>query len=311
MNLLHPWALAIGAAAVALPILIHWLTRPRPVTVPLSTLRFVREAVQQRRARHRLRDWIVLLLRAAAVALLAFAFARPLIGAKALVADAPGEAVRVVILDRSQSMAAVANGVAAFERARPAAGKHLSYSPGRRVNLILAGAKPAAVFQSPSSNFGAIQEALAAAKPLPEGLNLKAALERAGEMLGRAPKEARKELVVISDFQRANWAAADFSSLPKETLIQFESAAPKDVPANLAVLKVAPQGRVEQNRETRLDVEVGNFSATPRDVQVEVNVGGATARVGGHCPAGGRSTLSGTVVLPSAGWQGGEAKCAS
>jgi hypothetical protein len=310
MNLLHPWALGVGAAAVALPVIIHWLTRPRPVTVPLSTLRFVREAVQQKRARHRLRDWIILLLRAAAVALLAWAFARPLIGAKPLIADAPGDAVRVVILDRSQSMAAVSNGVQAFERARPAAAKHLAYSPGRRVNLIFAGAKPIPVFQGPSSNFAAVQEALATAKPLPENLNLKAALERAGEMLAKSAPETRKELIVISDFQRTNWSAADFSPLPKETLIQFESAAPKETPANLAILRVAPQGRVEQNRETRIDVEVGNFSNTPRDVQVEVNVGGATVRVTGHCPPAARTTLSGECVLPASGWFGAEAKLA-
>jgi hypothetical protein len=310
MNLLHPWALGIGAAAISLPVIIHWLTRPRPVTVPLSTLRFVREAVQQKRARHRLRDWIILALRAAAVALLAWAFARPLIGAKPLIADAPGDAVRVVILDRSQSMAAVSNGVQAFERARPAAAKQLAYSPGRRVNLIFAGAKPVPVFQGPSSNFSAVQEALAAAKPLPENLNLKAALERAGEMLAKSAPETRKELIVISDFQRTNWSSADFSPLPKETLIQFESAAPKETPANLAIVRVGPQGRVEQNRETRIDVEVGNYSNTPRDVQAEVNVGGATVRVAGHCPPGTRTTLGGECVLPAAGWLGGEAKLA-
>jgi len=43
--------------------------------------------VRQKRARHRLRDWIILLLRAGAVALLAWAFARPLIGAKPLIAN--------------------------------------------------------------------------------------------------------------------------------------------------------------------------------------------------------------------------------
>src|SRR3954453_1661810 len=108
MNLLHPWLLA-GLAAISLPVLIHWLTKPRPVSVPLSTLRFVREAVQQRRARYRLRDLIILLLRATAIVLLAIAFGRPLAGSKPLVADAPGQAVRVVILDRSQSMAAVSH----------------------------------------------------------------------------------------------------------------------------------------------------------------------------------------------------------
>ena len=93
MNLLHPWALGIGALAIGLPVLIHWLTRPRPVTLPLSTIRFVREAVQQRRARYRLRDLIILLLRTLAVALIAYAFARPLIGSQPALAEAPGDAV--------------------------------------------------------------------------------------------------------------------------------------------------------------------------------------------------------------------------
>src|SRR3954447_12060636 len=160
MALLHPWALLLGLAALGLPLLIHWLTRPRPTTFPLSTLRFVREAVQQRRARYRLRDLLILLLRAAAGALIAFAFARPLAGSRPLVADAPGDAVRVVILDRSQSTAAVSHGVQAFERARPAAAKYISYAPGLHANLILAGARPSPVFQTASTNFTAMQEAL-------------------------------------------------------------------------------------------------------------------------------------------------------
>ena len=67
----------LGIAAVAAPVVVHLLTRPRPVRLPLSTLRFVREAVRQRRARSWLRDLLVLLLRTAAVILLALAVARP------------------------------------------------------------------------------------------------------------------------------------------------------------------------------------------------------------------------------------------
>lgn len=308
MNLLHPWALALGGVAIALPVVIHWLTRPRPVSLPLSTIRFVREAVQQRRARYRLRDLIILLLRIAAVVLLAWAFARPLAGSKPLVADAPGEAVRVVILDRSQSMSAISHGVQAFERARPAAAKYLTYVPGLHGNLILAGAKPMPVFQSTSTNFAAMHDALAGAAPRPEGLNLRAAIEQAAEMLGRSPEGARKELVVISDFQRSNWASADFSPLPKDTRIQLESVAAKETPANLAVLGARAQGRVEQGREARLEVDVGNFSATPRDVQVDVTVGGTSLRLAGHCPPGVRTTLAGDYLPPHAGWQGGEAR---
>ena len=77
MSFLHPWIFASGLAAAALPLVIHWLTRPRPVLYPLSTIRFVMQAVRQRRAVHRLRDALVLALRVAAIVLLAWALARP------------------------------------------------------------------------------------------------------------------------------------------------------------------------------------------------------------------------------------------
>ncbi len=62
MSFLSPFTfwLAIGAAAV--PVAVHFLTRPRPVRLPLSTIRFVQEAVKQRRTRNRLRDALILAL---------------------------------------------------------------------------------------------------------------------------------------------------------------------------------------------------------------------------------------------------------
>ena len=55
----------------------------------------------------------------------------------------------------------------------------------------------------------------------------------------------RRELVIISDFQRSNWAAVDFAVLPEDTLIQLESVAPPEPLANLAVLRVGTIGRVQ------------------------------------------------------------------
>src|SRR5437588_2888864 len=107
MTFLHPWAIMLGVAAAALPIAIHLLTKPRPVRMPLSTIRFVRAAVRQRRARSRLRDIIILGLRALAVLLLAAAVARPLLGKPQLIAaDDSAHAARVLVLDVSQSLAA-------------------------------------------------------------------------------------------------------------------------------------------------------------------------------------------------------------
>src|SRR5690348_4409065 len=105
---LHSAILMLGIAAASLPLLIHWLTRPKPARLPLSTIRFVRDAIEQRKARHWLRDVVVLTLRTLAVLLLAAALARPLFRDKnrSDIAEQPANAVRVVIVDLSQSMAA-------------------------------------------------------------------------------------------------------------------------------------------------------------------------------------------------------------
>ena len=99
-------------------------------------------------------------------------------------------------------MAAASRGMQAFERARPAAAEAPRLrarpprqpDPGRRP-------EPTASSPGPSTNFTALHEALAAAEPRRGGLNLKAAVEQAAEMLARRRRGA-KELVVVSDFQR-------------------------------------------------------------------------------------------------------------
>src|SRR5262245_15624656 len=110
MSVLHMWALGLGVAAATLPVIIHRLTRPKPITLPTSTLRFIQGAVRERRASHRLRDLVVLALRTAAVALLALAFARPFLGESDASTGAES-ATRVVLLDVSQSLAAGERGI--------------------------------------------------------------------------------------------------------------------------------------------------------------------------------------------------------
>ena len=52
MSFLHPLAILIGSAALLAPLAVHFLTRPRPKRLPLSTIGFVFEAIQQRRNRY-------------------------------------------------------------------------------------------------------------------------------------------------------------------------------------------------------------------------------------------------------------------
>lgn len=308
---LHPWAIWLGAIAAATPVVVHLLTRPRPVRMPLSTLRFVLEAVRQRRARHRLRDLIVLALRTLAILLLALAVARPQRGSQPLVSDRdPGDAVRVVVLDQSQSMAATQGGIEAIERARTIAAGYLGYRPGLKANLILAGASARPVFEGPSTNFDALRDELARCRALPQRLDVNQALRAAGRMLAPTSEEdqRRRELVIVSDFQRANWARADFSRLPADAKIQLESIAPATPPPNLAILAVSGRPQSSRGGSVQLAVEVGNFTPTPRKVTVEVAIGESTWRLDTTCPAGQSTTLSEQIELRSQGWQSGRAR---
>jgi hypothetical protein len=311
MNLVHLWPIYLGAAALTLPVLVHWLTRPRPVKLPFSTLRFVRESIEQRRARQRLRDFLVLALRTAAVALLAFAIARPLIGDRASTATGgAGDVARVVIVDVSQSMAAGSSGIEAFERARSKAAEYLEYQPGLRANLIFAGASAQPVFDGLSTNLQALRDDLQRARVVPQRLSVQAALNLASELLATAPavEGSRREVVIVSDMQRTNWAGPDFSVLPADTIVQVESMAPREPLANLAIRRSGVVGAASQGKAARVEIEVANFSPAARPVACEVALGEAAYRLEGNCPAQSTVTLSQEVTIAAEGWQAGHAR---
>jgi hypothetical protein len=313
MTPLHPWAIWIGAAAVALPVAVHLLTRPRPVRMPLSTLRFVREAIRQRRARHRLRDWLILLLRTCAVALLALAIARPqLSGESFLSRDTRSDTVRVVVVDVSQSMAATHQGVRAIDRARASAMEYLEYRPGLKANLILAGAAASATFESPSTNFETLREELANCQPRAHESDVASAFELASRMLADQADndEVSRELIVVSDFQRTNWATAPFDKIPEGTKIHMESIAPAATPDNVAILSAVAEPASAQTGGVIVRTDVANYSKSTRPVDLEVTLGESTHRVKGSCSAGGTTTLAIEIATRQSGWQWGEVRLA-
>jgi hypothetical protein len=312
MTFINFWAIGIGAAAIAAPLVIHWLTRPRPVRVPLSTLRFVRQAIRQRRARHVLRDVLILALRVLAVAMLALAVARPFLGPRSLAAERPsGDTLRVVLVDVSQSMAATVGGTQQIAKARAlAANQYLQYESGLSANLILAGATPRSVFEGPSTNFETLRDELSRCQALPERLDVKVALERAGQMLapGASEDKRRRELVIFSDFQRSSWAMADFSAVPAEVAIKLESTAPKDPLPNLAVLQATARADRARSGSVRVEIEVANFTPATRKMTVDVALGDKHRRLEGSCAAQSRVTLADDMELSGSGWQWGEAR---
>lgn len=104
----------LGAAALAIPIIIHLVFRQRPKRVELGTLRFLRVVLEHNARRRRVMRWLLLALRLACVALLVLLFARPYLLA---LASAGAKQTVVVLIDKSASMEFKQDGVRAVERA--------------------------------------------------------------------------------------------------------------------------------------------------------------------------------------------------
>ena len=103
MSFLTPLFL-LGLAALAVPVLIHLTQRERKSVVEFPSLMFLRKIPYESVQRRRIRDWLLLALRLAALALIVAAFARPFLRGSELAAAPGGARDIVVLLDRSYSM---------------------------------------------------------------------------------------------------------------------------------------------------------------------------------------------------------------
>lgn len=104
MGFLAPFFL-FGLAAIALPVAIHLIRREKPPRVDFPSLRFLKGTRRKRVLFQQIQQWLLLALRAGVIALLVFAFARPLVyqGAMGQLMDGEPRSV-VLLLDRSLAM---------------------------------------------------------------------------------------------------------------------------------------------------------------------------------------------------------------
>ena len=213
MGFLAPLFLA-AAAAVALPIALHLLQRERKQTVEFPSLMFLRRIPFQSVRRQRLKHLALLALRCVALILLALAFARPfLAGRGALITTGPSDAREVVLLvDRSYSMAVGDR----WARAQAAAREVLDgVRDGDRVTLAFfdATAVPAAPAESDPAT---LRTVLDAARPGAGVTRYAPALRLAQQVLAESDRP-RREVVLVTDFQRAGWDGAADVRLPAGT----------------------------------------------------------------------------------------------
>jgi len=279
--------LVIGAALAAVPLLIHLLNRQRHKPMQWAAMRFVLAAYRRTRRRARLENLLLLLLRMAAVALLAFCVSRPFIGPRSPLAGLTESRRDLVIaVDGSASTGYRGEVTTTFERAVERAREivlTLDGGRGDRVRLVLAGDHPRLLsWRSPEDALSLLGTL---AFPTDEPLD---AVALFGEIANYAEEDAAGsgesalEVRLLTDLQRRSFApeleAGDDPTrapLLSEQLdrlrdlgvdVLVEDLGPADpTPANLAVEAVEIQGTV-----------LG--PGTPADVRVTLSNFGPSAR---------------------------------
>ncbi len=289
-----------AAAAVGLPIAIHFLTRARPRVIKYPPYKLLIEAGSGRQALNRLRTLLVLLARTVFVAALVLVFARPFLGASSA-APAPGAERRVALLvDASLSMRGAEGSVTLFAKAKAQAADVLrSLAQGSAAGVVLVGAEARPLLPALSRNRAALHEALAAAEPTYERGDVRAALAVAARML-----EGRGEVFVFSDFQRTNWAAADFTALAGASVF-LRSVAERSV-ANVGVTGIEKSPEQPIEGET-LDLACTLFNASPetRLAAVKLDLAGVSQSVEVELKPYGSGTAAFSFALPAEGLYAG------
>ncbi len=251
----HPFFLSLLPLALA-PVVFHLFFRIRRKAVAFSTFMFFQRIHPRLSARRKLRDWLILLLRTLAVALLLMALAGPLWTS----AGHGGRTAAVLVLDNSASMSRRAeSGELLIEAAKNAAEAALAtLDPGDSAALVLTVRDPAAPEAGTlGRDRNALRASLKAVPPTEAAGNPADALRLALAQLATAPA-ARREIHVFTDLQENEWARpATAIAAPAGLAILFHRLVPGEPPPNATLLAVSlPHTRRLASRRLPLSVRV-------------------------------------------------------
>lgn len=198
MSFLAPWFLLLGAAA-AVPLLLHLLRRRIGTRVEFPAARYLARAEREHSRTLRLRNLLLMMLRVAAVLLIALAAARP---ATRLLGRGHGPTALAVVLDNSLSTTVIENGHPLIAQLETLARRVLGAAgPGDRVWLVTADGVARAGTASE------LRQALDHLSPLGGAGDPELALSRAAASV-RAAGLPTRQVALITDGQKSTWSGA-------------------------------------------------------------------------------------------------------
>ena len=215
MGFLTPLFL-LGLAGLAVPILIHLTRHERGKPIRFPSLMFLEKIPFQETSKRRIRHWLLLLMRLAALALLVAAFARPFVrGGRLSTVGGPGAEEVVLLLDNSYSMEMGDNWERAVDRARSVVA---ALRPRDRASLIVFAETPRLVHRSIPEP-PRILATLDTLRTTSLATRFAPAVKLAASTLA-ASTLPRRRVVVISDFQRTAWSPDPDARLPEGVVVE-------------------------------------------------------------------------------------------
>jgi len=201
MDFMHPSLLAGGALA-ALPVVLHLVMRQRPQHLEFPALRFIQARQSSNRRTLKLRHLLLLLLRMAAIALLAFALARPTARLFGMLGDQEGPVTAVLVFDTTPRMGYVSEKRTRLAAAQEYASQLLESLPEKSQIGVLDTATGAPVYEADAA---IARERIANLKLGGRGLPLSSVCESAAQLL-REAQYGRRELYVFTDLSVGAWS---------------------------------------------------------------------------------------------------------
>ena len=255
----------IGGLAAAVPIVLHLLKQDPEARVLFPAVHLLKHAPVETSSRRRLREWLLLALRVAALLALVFAFARPFFTSGL----ATSGATTVVAVDTSLSMSAPGQ----FEKARQFAKQAVADASGGSLVAVVTFADGAQAVSQPSGDRATATAAIDRAQPGAGGTRYRAAINASVDLLrGRTGT-----VVVVTDLQETGWDVGDQATVPDAVAVKVvDVGAP---PANLAVTSAQVAG-------DRILASVRNTATSAVTARVRLGVQPAADGRSAPTPAG-------------------------
>ncbi len=262
MAFLNPFFL-FGLLAAGIPLVIHLWNRRRVVTIDFSSLIFITAAHRENARRFQLRQFLILLLRMAIIALIALALARPFLTLGLPVASVRAKTDVVIVLDNSYSMAYQdINGVR-FDKAKTLATDIIdTLRHGDRAALILMSDIPKPVFRQLTPDIESVTEAINNTETSYRTTHVQPSLELAHEILAES-EQLNKEIYLVSDFARNGWE--NWNRLPNRSGARISLIPVAEGEAhNISIKEIRPSNQlIGVDLPFHLNVTTVNHSVAP------------------------------------------------